>query len=260
LNILIHTSGRATRFRQVTRRHLFGAGIDFSLVVQEREFPLYKAEFPKDKILTLPPHVTDLTSTRDELLKNPFFDDHVVFLDDDLDFAQRRLDDPTKFEEMTPLDFEVMFNEIDEQLKVFPMVGIGAREGGNRNTEEYLFKTRIMRVLGFNRPWLLERGITFAPLKVMEDFHVNLQVLEHGGTTAVCNNWVSNQRGGSDAPGGCSIYRTPEVQTESAHLLQKLHPGVVQVVQKETKTAWGGGTRTDVRIQWKRAFKEKKCA
>jgi len=38
-------------------------------------------------------------------------------------------------------------------------------------------------------------------------------------------------------------------------LLAELHPGLVKVVTKETKGAWGGGTRTDVVVQWKKALK-----
>jgi hypothetical protein len=33
-----------------------------------------------------------------------------------------------------------------------------------------------------------------------------------------------------------------------------LHPNIVSVVEKTTKTAWGGGTRMDVIIQWKKAL------
>jgi hypothetical protein len=69
----------------------------------------------------------------------------------------------------------------------------------------------------------------------------------------VLNNWCNNQAEGSSADGGCSTYRTPELQAQAARLLAELHAPYVKVVEKETKTAWGGGTRTDVMIQWKRA-------
>ena len=39
-----------------------------------------------------------------------------------------------------------------------------------------------------------------------------------------------------------------------AHELEVLHPDYVTVVDKTTKTSWGGGTRTDVRIAWKKAY------
>jgi len=46
-----------------------------------------------------------------------------------------------------------------------------------------------------------------------------------------------------------------EVQSQGAERLKELHPDVVEVVEKETKTAWGGATRKDVKVQWKKAFK-----
>lgn len=35
-----------------------------------------------------------------------------------------------------------------------------------------------------------------------------------------------------------------------------LHPTCVRVVEKITKTAWDGELRKDVRVEWKKAFKE----
>jgi hypothetical protein len=87
----------------------------------------------------------------------------------------------------------------------------------------------------------------------MEDFDVTLQLLRKGHRNAVLNQWAQDQ-GTSNAPGGCSTYRTPEVQAAGAYGLQKLHPDFVTVVDKETKQAWGGGVRKDVRIAWKKAL------
>jgi hypothetical protein len=96
----------------------------------------------------------------------------------------------------------------------------------------------------------------FDRLKVMEDFDFTLTLLENGGRNAVTLDYVWNQTG-SNQPGGCSDYRTAEVQAKAAKELAKLHPGVVKVVEKEVigKTSWGGmKTRTDVRIQWRKAY------
>ena len=207
----------------------------------------------KHPVYVLPPKVSTLAHTRDHLIHEYGGSHKVVFLDDDLQFAVRRKDDRTKFRQPEGDDLKKMFETIEYKLDRHPMVGIGAREGGNRTTEDFLYNTRIMRVLAFKRQYLQQKQITFAPLVVMEDFHVNLQVLRSGADTCVCNEWVSNQSGGSDAPGGCSEYRTSEVQTQSAHLLAARHPGLVRIVEKTMKTAWGGKTRTDVVISWKKA-------
>jgi hypothetical protein len=251
MDILIHTLGRATPSQQHTLRQLILAGVTPTLVVQAHERAKY--DWYDGKVYTLPDTIRTLAPTRDHIIHDMAGDDKVVFLDDDLHFAVRRSDDPTKFRQPEPADIREMFMHIEMGLGTVPHVGIGPREGGNRNTEEHLFNTRIMRVLAYRRSYLKKRMITFTPLVVMEDFHVNLQILRSGSDTMVLNRWVSNQAGGSDAPGGCSSYRSDAVQTAAAHMLAAKHPGLVRVVQKATKTAWGGGTRTDVVVQWKQA-------
>lgn len=230
------------------------AGIHCILLVQESEATEYAKMIGPHELWVLPPHIKTLAPTRDYIIHDmPTESDHVVFMDDDLQFAVRREDDRTKFRQPTGDDLRKMIAAVDRQLDFSPMVGIGAREGGNRNTEKFLYNTRIMRVLAFNRSYLQRHKLYFTPMVVMEDFHINLQILRSGADTCVLNNWVSNQVGGSDASGGCSVYRSDTVQSEAAHMLAARHPGYVKVVHKTTKTAWGGKTRTDVIVQWKKA-------
>ena len=81
---------------------------------------------------------------------------------------------------------------------------------------------------------------------------MTLQILKLGEECVVLNEFVSNQRGGSNAPGGCSLQRTEQAQSAEARLLAKLHAPFVKVVQKPS---WSGkGHRDDVIIQWKRAY------
>lgn len=253
MNVIIHTSGRSDFRKQHTLRYMHDAGIHCALVVQAKEHREYSKIIGPHGLYILPERINRLSETRDHIIHDMAGSNNVVFMDDDLDFAVRRDDDRGKFRSATPTDIVDMLVRMDQELLSYPMVGIGSREGGNRVTEPILHNTRIMRVLGFRRSYLREHNIRFTPLVVMEDFHVNLQILRSGADTSVLNNWVSNQRGGSDAPGGCSVYRIDSVQAESANLLAKMHPGFVKVVEKITKTAWGGGTRIDVVVSWKKA-------
>ena len=54
--------------------------------------------------------------------------------------------------------------------------------------------------------------------------------------------------------GGCSTYRTMELQGAAAEKLAAKHHPFVKVVIKKTKTAWGGAERKDVIVQWKKAY------
>jgi hypothetical protein len=253
LDVVIPTYGRATKARQHTLRQILETGIEPTLVVQEREAESY--HWYAGPVWVLPDHVHTIAPTRDHIIHDMPGSDHVLMLDDDLQFAVRRTDDPTKFRQPNPLDIREMLGEADRELHNHPHIALGSREGGNRNTERFMWNTRMMRALGYSRKFMKERGITFHPMEVMEDFHVTLQILRSGRDCLVLNNWVTNQAGGSDASGGCSTFRTKELHEKNAYVLASRHPGFVKVVKKTTKGAWGGGERTDVVVSWKQARK-----
>lgn len=183
-----------------------------------------------------------------ELPGNP----HIVMMDDDLTFAVRRTDDPTKFAALLqPGD---MLRELEALFQTYAHVSISAREGANRNAASVLENRRAQRVLGYNTDVFRKIGGNFlAGGLVMEDFEVALQFLTNGYAVGVLNSYVQNQRG-SGAAGGCSLYRTLAVQAASANTLAQRYPAFVRTVEKTTKTAWGGATRTDVTVQWKKAY------
>ena len=248
MDIVIVTHGRPNR--QVTYDNLPpGWRSAVRLVVQQSEYA-----FHTDKnLIILPEHITNIRDTREYLIHEcpSLGSDHLVMLDDDIVFAARRKDEPSKFREMEPEDYDEMFDKLKFLLNGYAHVGISHREGANRNTSEFVSVSRQMRVLGYQKPVLRALGIR-GRTEVMEDFDVTLQLLRHGMPNVLLNNWVHNQ-GGSNVSGGCSTYRTPDLQRESANHLADLHAPFVKVVKKSTKTSWGGEARTDVTVYWKKA-------
>jgi len=175
-------------------------------------------------------------------------------MDDDLTFSTRRTDDPTKATPATKNDIMQMLKCMDGMLKYNLHGSIVAREGANRFADDaMLHNTRLLRVLGYRAADVLALGVRFNRLPVMEDFDVTLQLLRAGKENFAICEWWQNQAG-SGLEGGCSTYRDNAMQAVGAHGLKKLHPEFVTVVEKTTVGAWGGGTRTDVRIAWKKAF------
>lgn len=255
MDIIIPTLGRCDMRVQTTLNQLHKAGYRPIVVVQPQESYWWAGAVERNlgELHVLPSHIKGIAATRDYIIHGMQGDDHVLMLDDDLHFAARREDDRTKFRQPEPVDIRSMVNTLDASLEWYPHVAIGSREGGNRVTDYEVLNTRMMRVLGYRRSFLKQNHICFTPMQVMEDFHVTLQILRLGKDCAVLNNWVSNQAGGSGAEGGCSAFRTPELQELNADRLAKLHPGFVKVVKKTTKGAWGGGERTDVVVAWKKA-------
>lgn len=207
------------------------------------------------ELLVTPPEIKGIGPTRQWLLDYAHAqkEDKILMLDDDLVFAIRRHDDPTKFNTCTDQDIEALFADIEFQLDSYPHVSVGAREGGNRRTEKYCDNTRTLRALSYRVDALREYNIRFDTAEFMEDFTVSLELLTRGQTIRSINWMVQNQNG-SNLAGGCSIYRTMERQAEAALALKKRFPNFVNVVTKVTKTAWGGQERTDVIIAWKKAY------
>ncbi len=249
MDIVIPTYGRA--HNQETLKHLLTARLEVTLVVQAREADQYEPDGGV-KIVILPDSIRTIAPTRQWIVENVGHSDHICMLDDDLVFYRRRTDDPTKLRGITPVELSDAFYLMDRHLANYPHVGFAAREGANRNTESRLFNTRIMRVLGYDRVTLKKHDIRFDEMEVMEDFHVALQLLEAGYDNLVMNEVAHNQ-GGSGSSGGCSHFRTAELHAANAQKLADLHPQFVTVVDKTTKGSFGGGTRKDVRIQWKKA-------
>jgi hypothetical protein len=237
---------------QFTYQRLKRAGVKSTVVVRQGDYPEYRMYIPEEDLHAIQAEVSNIGETRDYIVNEMPGGTLVLMLDDDLDFAARRSDDPTKFRDCTDDDIECMVRSLDDLLEKFPHVSIAAREGANRNTDHFMVNTRMMRVLGYNRAYLRKHDLKFTPTNFMCDFHMTLQILKLGNECCVQNGYVSNQRGGSNATGGCSTTRTEAAQSAEAVLLARLHAPFVKVVQKPS---WSGvGTRDDVVVQWKQAY------
>lgn len=180
-----------------------------------------------------------------------------VMMDDDIQVLVRKADDNWQ---LIAADYDSVYRMLmwmDKALDTHENVGISGREGNNRpgvGSPETLHipNTRAMRVQGFQTNAFLK--CEHGRVRVMEDFDITLQILESGGSNLVSYFWAQGQRMTQET-GGCSEWRTHEVHEEAARTLAKLHPGIVSLRQKTNKTdADGFGTRTEVTVQWKRAY------
>lgn len=224
-----------------------------TLIVDAREEGLY----PSYPHLVLPSSVQGICSTRKWCLDNLFTDDcKQVQLDDDLVFAYRRSDNPTKFQPATDEDVVLLFADIDKQLDSYAHIGVGTREGGNRRIENYYEVSRVLRILAYRQDVLIDAKINETPMDtVMEDFDITLQLLRKGYPNRIIN-WIVHNQHGSNTAGGCSTYRDMTMQGEAAEELARRHHPFVKVKLKKTKTAWGGQERKDVIVQWKKAYQQ----
>lgn len=224
------------------------------LVVQAKEAELHKKH--KVPMFILPKGITTLSPTRQhlayELHKRGF--EKFIMLDDDLTFTRRHPGTGVKLHQLARYDVLHMFKQMVSDLDRYAHVAISAREGNNRVTAPYARITRAMRCVGFRVKEYYELE-PLSRLAAMSDFDATLQLLRKGYPNLVRYDWAQNQSGGSNAPGGCSTYRTMDLLYRAAKGLAIYHPGFVTVVEKETKGSWGGGKRHDVQIAWKKAYR-----
>ena len=178
-------------------------------------------------------------------------DPKIIMLDDDIRFYVRKAYNDWHLRYLEPHELPAMFGVLDQWLGEYAHCGVSAREGNNRIEHLAVENTRYMRLLAYNLDML--DGVELGRTRIMEDFDVNLQLLRQGKKSKVSYYYAQGQ-GTSNADGGCSEWRNLGVQAEGAELLGSLHPDFVRVVEKKTKEAWGGGTRKDVIVQWKKAY------
>lgn len=183
--------------------------------------------------------------------------DKFLMVDDDCWFYTRKGVDSFHLDYSKPPQIDDMLAAVEMALDRYAHVGISAREGNNRqgNGGQSLIaeNTRTLRALAYRTEDFL--SVEHGRVPVMEDFDVNLQLLERGLPNCNLIYWAQGQRQ-TNAPGGCSTYRSHAVQEEAAKRLAELHPGVVSLRQKKNKSGGEFGHRTEVTIQWKKAYSQ----
>jgi hypothetical protein len=222
------------------------------LVVVDGEKKHYSGDYP---IVETTPGLKGIALTRQWCLEQN--NDKILMLDDDLVFAKRRVDYPDKFQAILDVELDLIFERLFTMLDTYAHVGLLAREGGNRLPAGIRECTRAMRFLGYNISVVHKSGCKFTEGLTQDDFDMTLQLLKNGYKNAVLCDAVHNQKS-SGAVGGASEYRDIESHNASARRLAELHPGLVTVVTKHTKVAWGGQPRQDVVCQWKKAYDQGK--
>ena len=227
--------------------------------VEEEEFDYVEAlpdEFKDIEILPCP--VRGITRTREWIgeIASSRGETQVIVADDDLEFYTRKSPEAWNLRGSEDEDIIDMLAQIDTQLETHAAVGVFTREGFNhsgdtaeRNSTAH--NMRILRITAFN----LEdyNDCKQGRVEFMEDFDILLQLLQKGKPSAVLTYYAQGQKQ-TQLPGGCSEYRNHETHEKAAHGLAALHPEFVRLRQKQNKSGGEFGTRTEVTIQWKKAY------
>ena len=174
----------------------------------------------------------------------------ITMLDDDLVFATRiRADDwhlrPITGEELIP-----EFARVEERLgPTCPHVGFGQRQGNNFEDGDWKWPAKMCWTLAYYLPIVAkEARFDLGELELREDYSVSLQLLKKGYPNAVWTGTVADDQNGHNAPGGCSTYRTSEMDDAEALKFEALFSDYVTLNRKH-------GRLEPDRQQWKKALK-----
>jgi hypothetical protein len=173
-------------------------------------------------------------------------------IDDDMIFCKRK---DGRLLNIPPEEVGPALDLMERWLKKdhLAQVGIGPRSGNHFYEGDYQEVSRVFGNFGFNRALFLREGIRFDRVDVMSDFDVTLQLLEKGHKNRVSFLYGMGQKAAGQ-PGGCALYRTPEMQARVARQLQQLHPEVVRLVMVKKKSWKTLSEHLDVQIQWRKAY------
>lgn len=174
----------------------------------------------------------------------------VMIMDDDLIFSARVGDGPLT--KATATDIDMGLQQAEDMLDTYPLVGFHPRAMGNNAPVGIKECTRINAVQGMNLDTMPGMRVDYWP--ILADMVLNIGLLEQGVKTAIWCQLFWDQKGTSNAPGGCSLHRTPEQQKEAVLGLAAMFPNVVTVKEKVVKNGWFGPNtpRTDFVVAWRK--------
>lgn len=225
------------------------------LVVYKNEAKHYRLCWPDQPLWVVPLSVRGIAEKRRYLIENTKTR-FLLMIDDDFRFCYR----PTmKSGSLIYLDenderFVRMFKRMRYLADVYLHVGISHRSGNHNAKEPLKFNSRIAGTYMLDLVRLKRADVELGRLEVMEDFDITLQLLRKGYENVVLYRYCYNHMGYSNAKGGCSSFRTPDVQKRAAIRLAELHHPFVKVIERKASTWQGMTTRTDVIVYWKKAF------
>lgn len=265
-SIYIPTRGRIGKSRQVTLREFTQYSSYVPILVCPPDELKHHSKY-HHRVMKCPK--SGIGPTRQWLLEN-CDSDVMIMADDDMRFSYRPV--PTRIKLERLFDLNPMIRWIEDLVLKHNFIhgGLGPRQGNNckelsksRRVEIYCghLVQRCVRVNNFhfiNPIAVRDCEGRLDALPVMEDLHFTLDLLLKGHPNIVIHDYVWNQEG-SGAAGGCSLYRTPKVQTEGAKGLKLAFPEFVSVVTKKSissSNSWKDfKERDDVRVQWSKAAK-----
>lgn len=256
LELEVFIPSRSRPDRSLTLERLHGKWKDVTLVVPEAQVKQYRALANRHKCaLVTCPH-NGIARTREYI--GTIADDAFIMLDDDLRFMRRASFEDPRLYQLNKTDVQGMLLYVSRLLDQYVHVAIGPRQFNNavpRERYPWFEIGRPLRALAYRkRPFL---SVEHGRVEIMEDFDVTLQLLALGHKNAILTEYVQDQYA-TQAPGGCSDYRTLALHNRNVERMHALHAAYTRTVEKTNRSggAVKGGLhqRLELQISWRKAY------
>lgn len=181
-------------------------------------------------------------------------EEKAVIIDDDLVFSRRQLINgkPSLRTIEDSEEVGVLFDYMEELLNDTALVGVHPRQMGQNTSPPYENNGRIICIQGINRRLIGKVKVDQFP--ILADVVLNCTLLSRGQSNKIITTHFQDH-GPCQAPGGCSIYRTADMQRSAVEYIAGRWPDYARVVERRVKTNWlqnEEGVRYDYTCQWKR--------
>lgn len=250
MSLQVFVPSRSRPERSLTLEALEGKWPYVALVVPAAQATQYKALAARHgaKLLACP--VDGIARTRQwigQQAKGRF-----IMLDDDLRFYARNSFEDVALHMFNRRNMADMLTFVSRLLDYYAHVAISARGGNNQlKGFPYVTNKRPLRALAYRKKEFL--SVQHGRVQIMEDFDVTLQLIAKGYENAVIVQYAQDQPV-TQAPGGCSDYRTHALHEINVRRMAKLHPGIVKLRDKQNKTGGEFGSRLEATIYWEKAY------
>lgn len=228
------------------------------IIVGHNEVNDYRMSYPLTNVIFGPESITNysqkvqwiLDGLPGRLAYTLHEGEKAVILDDDLVFSQFN-NSGQLVTQRDPTAMDSLWSYMDRVLDSHALVGVHPRQHAKNVAAGFVENGRIICIQGINRAKIGKVKVDQFP--ILADVVLNCTLLARGQANAIITTHFQDH-GPCQAPGGCSIYRTPDMQRSAVEYLADRFPGFVKVVHKVAKGAnWlGAEGRYDYQCQWKK--------
>jgi hypothetical protein len=183
-----------------------------------------------------------------------------IIMDDDLWFSKRVVGTQQLLKMTDEEDFARMWAMMEDLLDDFPLVGMHPRQMGHLAKLPYVTNGKVICIQGVNLDLFPNKTAPRVDqFPILADVILNCTLLSQGYPNALLTSYVQDH-GSCQAPGGCSLYRTPAMQEEAVRwVAQQFGPYAQAVIKRPKQAKWMGDERVDLRVQWKQMYKAGKA-